>query len=428
MRSTLAAGTWASCLWFATSIAAQDLAPSDSVARFDFHASGSVRFDYFRSGRQLDAATDLYGTTVQAKLEPQWSDALDGKFEFRATRPDLADRGERSQATLLEGYLTYRTERTRVRLGKQIVAWGRTDGINPTDNLTPRNYVVLLPFEGDQRFGTTALTLDRSFGADKTLALFASPYFEPSRIPLPEAQAHFVDQTPAHRLSNSEFGARLDKAGGRLDWSLSYFHGYGLFPDLQPLGYSSAGAPRLGLRYGKVTVLGADFATAMGRYGLRGEIAYHRTADDDGEDPFTKNSFLYYVFGGDRTFGENFNINLQLFGRRIHAFADPDDIADLTVRTVAALNALVNYQQERDSYGMTARIGKRWRNDTLRAELLALVNFTHRSSYVRPLLTYDVTDRVNVAIGAELFHGSSNTYFGVLKENRGLFAEVNYAL
>ncbi|MBI3605573.1 MAG: hypothetical protein HY202_06050 [Nitrospirae bacterium] len=45
-------------------------------------------------------------------------------------------------------------------VGKQIVVWGRADGINPTDNLTPHDFTVLLPFEDDQRFGTTALKLD----------------------------------------------------------------------------------------------------------------------------------------------------------------------------------------------------------------------------------------------------------------------------
>lgn len=430
LRSIVSAA--ALCALCAPSLAAEettlDTGPTPtSPPAFDFRAGGSIRFDYFRSNRQLDDKTNFYGTTIQGKFEPIFSDNFDGKFEYRANKPDLVDRDAESEATLLEGYLTYRTDRTRIRFGKQIVAWGRTDGINPTDNLTPRNYTVLLPFEDDQRFGTTALTIDQSVGDDKTVSLFTSPYFEPNKIALPTSQADFVDQSPDHRSTNSELGIRLNKAGGSFDWSTSYFSGYSLWPDFHPLGISAVGKPVLGLNYDKIDVLGADIATNVGRYGLRGEIAYTKTSDNAGDDPFTKNSFLYYVFGGDRTFDDNLNINLQLFGRHVYNFSDPESIADPSTRSVAMLNAVVNNQLDKNSYGMTARISKKWLNDTLKAEVLTVVNFTRSNSYIRPLLTYDATDHLSLSVGADIFRGDQNTFFGSLKKNQGPYAEVKYS-
>src|SRR3989475_11139578 len=54
-----------------------------------------------------------------------------------------------------EGYLDLRLGALDVRLGRQIIAWGRADQINPTDNLTPRDFTLLVPEDADQRSGTT---------------------------------------------------------------------------------------------------------------------------------------------------------------------------------------------------------------------------------------------------------------------------------
>ena len=44
-----------------------------------------------------------------------------------------------------------------VRAGRQIIAWGRADGLNPTDNLTGEDLTLLAPDDDDRRLGTTAL-------------------------------------------------------------------------------------------------------------------------------------------------------------------------------------------------------------------------------------------------------------------------------
>lgn len=391
----------------------------------DMRATGSVRFDYFRSNNQLDDKVNFPGATLEVKLESALGSGMDARFEIRVTNPDVSYHGA-TVASLTEGNFTYRTDRLRVRLGKQIVAWGRTDGINPTDNLTPRDYVVLLPFEEDQRFGTNALTVDAFLNDEFSLSLFTTPFFEPSEIPLPTGQAVFERQPPAHRLSNSEFGARLNRTGGGIDWSVSYFHGYSLFPDFRPTGFISD-VPILAVTYAAMDIFGADLSFNLGRYGVRGEVAYHRAKDANPFDPFVRKPYLYWVAGGDRTFDGNLNVNLQLFGRLVKDFTPSASIPDPTRRAVAELDAIISGQQDRHSYGMTARISKTWLNETLKAELLAVMNRTRRDSYLRPLLTYDATDHVKASVGANIYLGAEDTFFGRLKDNRTIFVEVRYA-
>ncbi len=392
---------------------------------FGARASGAIRFDYFRSNRLLDDKSNFYGATLQGKLDAVLASGVDAKIDARATNPDASDKGD-TDASLVEGYVTMRSDQWRVRAGKQIVPWGRTDAINPTDNLTPRDYVVLLPFDEDQRIGTTALTVDRYLSDELTLSVFTTPYFEPSKIPFPENQVVFVEQRPPRRLSKSEIGARINKAGGGIDWSASYFHGYSLLPDFRPIGISPAGIV-LQVDYGSTDIFGLDFATNVGRYGFRGEMAYVATSDVSGMDPFGKNPYWFYVIGGDRTFDGSLNINIQLFGRHVRNYSDPEDIADPIQRSIAVLNAIINSQQDRNTYGITARISKKWLNDTLKAEIFAVVNLTRDDSYLRPLITYDATDHVSLTVGADLYRGLDNTFFGRLKLNRGAFAEVRYS-
>ena len=99
-------------------------------------ASGSIRANYYRSSKTFDDNTDFYGVTAQAKTLPQFSDKIDGKFEGRITNSTPND-GTANEGRLIEAYATVHFSKSDLRIGKQIVAWGRADGINPTDNLTP---------------------------------------------------------------------------------------------------------------------------------------------------------------------------------------------------------------------------------------------------------------------------------------------------
>jgi hypothetical protein len=389
----------------------------------DLRASGAVRFDYFRSSRDLDDEKDFFGTTTQIKLLPSLGSALDSKLEARLTNPDVGDGGE-TQLKLLEGYLTWHIGKVDVRAGRQIVPWGRADGINPTDNLTPRDFKILLPFEEDQRFGLWALKVDYALTSDYTFTAFATPWFEPAKVP--GVNAATTERRPESSFANTEFALKFNKTGGAVDWSLSYFHGYSPLPSAHLLTIGENG-PILELRYDKIDVVGADFARNYGRYGFRGELAYFFTSDDAGRDPFVKNPYLFLVLGGDRTFFDNLNINLQFVGRWVNNYTDPDDITDSVMRLVAQQNAIAGGQQDRFSYGLSSRVGKKWFNDTLEAEILVFADFTRLSSYVRPLITYAFTDHLKSTIGADLYYGENQTVFGQLKRNQNVFVEMRYS-
>lgn len=423
---SLAAGVASAATAAAQELGIEDDESRNSLTRLweEMRGSGLGRVDYFTSSKALDSASGLLGATFQSKVLPNLTDNIDGKIELRATN-SAVDGGGDSKARFLEAYLAVDFGKADLYLGKQIVAWGRADGINPTDNLTPRDYTVLLPFEEDQRFGTTAARLDVYSSDEHTVTVFATPFFEPSEVPLPTAGRTVIEIEPANTLSNTEIGLKLNKVGEGFDWSASYFRGFSLFPSARFID-SSVGEPALELHYDRVTVLGADVAHNYGRFGFRAEIAYVDTTDAVGIDPSVRNSYLYWIAGVDRTFYENLNVNLQFFQRRIRHHHDPETIGDPLERTTALVNAVFDGQRDRLSDGISFRVSNQWFNNTLEAEIFAVVNFTRSNSFWRPLVTYAFDDHWSATIGAELYRGADDTPYGSLKRNRTAFVELRY--
>lgn len=402
-------------------------AEADGVSAFlqEQRVSGVVRTDYFGASKALDGEKDLLGATVQIKAQPRFAENLDGKLELRVADPGMG-KGAGSKSQLLEGYLNAHFEKADLRVGKQIVAWGRADGINPTDNLTPRDYAAMLPFEDDQRFGTTAVRFDYYLSQAYTVTAFATPFFEPSKIPLPAAHGYtFIETKPRATLSNTELGLKLNQVSDGFDWSVSAFHGFSLLPQMK-LTASGSATSVVQLHYDHMTVFGADFARSFGRYGLRGEVAYGYPDDARGADSGGKKPYLSWVAGVDRTFFENLNVNLQFFQRRVRSYQEPDLITSPAQRGIAIQSAVLNGQRDRVNNGISFRVSNKWFNDAMEFEVFSVLNLTRSDRLIRPLLTYAFSDHWKGTIGAEFYSGADDTQFGNLKASRGVFAEFRY--
>jgi hypothetical protein len=174
-------------------------------------------------------------------------------------------------------------------------------------------------------------------------------------------------------------------------------------------------------------MLGADAATTVGRYGLRAEVALTRTGDNAGTDPFTRNSFLYAVAGGDRGFDGELNVNVQLLYRRIVAWEDPLAVAP-PLRELALRQALLSNQRDPEQAGATVRVAKKWWNDTLEAEVSGIAWFARGDWLLRPRVRYAVNDRVRVSVGGDLYRGPADSFFGSLRDLSTAFAELQYNL
>src|SRR3569623_1799622 len=232
--------------------------------------SGTLRAGYWASSRALDDRNNLTTLALWTRAAPHLGRATSLVFDGWFGSPD-ASSGDRTGGTIREAYADLVLGPFEVRAGKRIIVWGRADAVNPTDNLTPRDYTLPVSDDADQRFGAYCAELAWHRG---TLTVTATwlPGFQPNIVPLPATLA-FREQAPSWVDSEQQAALKIERSGERVDWSLSYFAGYDRTPDL------AGTLPAPLLVHHRTRVLGADAATGRGQYFVGGELALSWTVD-----------------------------------------------------------------------------------------------------------------------------------------------------
>lgn len=329
-------------------------------------------------------------------------------------------RGSNIRGDLREGYGRLTFDPFEIRVGREIVAWGRADRINPTDLIGSRDFTLLFPDDDDQRRGN-AMVHARWGRGRTTFSLHWLPEFRPNLYPTGGVPAGVVllgDRTPTEL---AQFALRLDQSGGAIDWSLSYFDGLDRDPRFA-LAAATPSTVSLFRRYGRIRVLGADAAAAVGGIGLRGEIAYTPSPSGAGID--SRRSGVYLVLGGDRDLVDRLNLNLQYIFRYVTGWIDPEPIADPVARGIALRNAAIANQRFRDQHAVSFRIAYRWPGDTLETEASGVFNLTGHDGLLRGRIVYKATDTLRLSVGGDWYFGPTDTYLGELRSTSGAFVEL----
>ncbi len=401
-----------------------DSAPADEDAgkfweRWGF--SGSARAAYWSSSRLLDDKKNLGVGALWLKWNYQLPKGI-GLYAEGWARSDNVFKGTDKQYLMREAYADYATDAWDFRIGRQIIAWGRADRINPTDNLTPRNFRILVPEDDDNRFGALAAKARYSFG-DYSVTGIWLPDFRANVLPFPQQAGISYDEDVPN--SHRAFATKFERSGKDVDWSVSYYDGFDLNPDISVKSVAPSGAMMMLLSHHRYRVLGTDAATALGRYGLRGEFAYARTDDSNGDDPFIKNPFFWGVLGVERTFLSYLNVNVQYFARYVTKFEDPSNV-NPALKEIALTQAVIANQRDRTQHGVTFRISNKWMNETLEGEVAGIWDFTRNGYLLRPKLIYAINDKWKAVAGFDYYGGPDDSFFGRLEKNRGAYAELIY--
>lgn len=319
--------------------------------------------------------------------------------------------GDRADAELREAFVEWDRGRWTARAGRQIVAWGRADRINPTDSFSTRDFTLLAADDDDQRRGSDALSLRAAFGDAVSLTAVVADH-APHRVPEGPLPRPLLRDDEPRRLDR---GLRLDRVGDRLDWSLSWFDGHDRMPRYRLAALSPS--PRLAVGHDRVQVAGADFAAAAGRWSFRGEAAYTRAAG--------RGDTLRAVLGFDTDLGETANLNLQWVHVRRSDRVDPRTLPP-PLRPAAAAIDLLNREYGAREQSMTVRLVQRLRNERLRLEWAGVFALDDGSGIFRPRLTYQIDDRFKLVFGADRAYGAADTQFGARRDNNLVFGELGF--
>ena len=376
--------------------------------------TGAVRAGYWSSTRTLDSEAPLGAGMLWLKSSRRVSKRVSFLAEGWTSLQGPFEDGQ-AAGELREAFVDLRFGRLDVRAGRQIIAWGRADGVNPTDILSGQDLTLLVPDDADRRLGTTAVRASYFVG-DVSIAGVWLPEFRGHEFALPAPPPGAVFAREREQWPGNQWALRVEQTGRTVDWSASYFDGKDLAPDLAFVA-SDAQAPVIRLSHHRVRVIGGDMTANLGRFGLRAEGAYVDTEDPQGRDPFTKNPFVFVVAGADRTFGGLLNLNVQYLYRQVrHRSASSDSFQDV-----------LNSQTQAVQHGASFRIAYKWLHDTLEAECAAVAYARPGGGVLRPKVVYAVTDSWKVLAGAEILRGRSTSLFGVMERNSAGYAELRWS-
>jgi len=384
---------------------AEDLPPEPaSTLAHRLGLEGSARAGGWTQDRDLNDREWIPVAGLRARATPRlgaFDARLEGYVQAEGTGPVAAD--------LVEGWLRYTAGAVELRAGRQVVVWGRADRLNPTDNISGRDYTLLVANDDDQRQGPAMAQLRWGKG-NYTLDAYWLPEFRPIVFPLERERPGVAILPDQRRRSSDQFAVKLDSSGGAFDWSLSYFHGIDRNRDITlrppPPGMLAA----IQQTYPEISVFGVDAAGTAGRLGWRIEAAY--TDVRGPQDPFVKNDNLWVVGGGDVSFGGGWNVNLQYSLRVIFNYEDPRRLINPAVRAAASLSAAVNNQLDEVQNGVTARLARKFARDTAEAEIAVIHYAETGDSAIRPRITWAIRDGLRLAAGADIFAGPELSAFG----------------
>jgi hypothetical protein len=411
--------------------------------------NGYVRGDLYVGKVNEKDVTEIKSGYAEAaaKLKAKMGKWGDGRAEMRMR---YGYQGSQVEGTfdLHEAFANLYLGPFDIRFGHQIIAWGRADAFNPTDNLTPRDMRVRSPDEDDRRAANLAIRTWLNFSPLRWEIVYI-PFYAPSHFPdfaLPGpitfAEADYPDTDFEHGIA----ATRLNFELAEVDFSVSYLFGYSTFPGLGYVELQYLQDPvqlAVQFRAYQQHVAGADFSTAIGDlFGLRGEVAYRHTLPS-GKGEHVPLPDLQYVLGVDREFGD-VSIILQYVGRTVFDWEElPAGSIDLVngglpsrevleqlmanpitagavvagIRNEIRRNTrMIAGQTTRFSHALTARVAWKLLQETLTLELLGFYNFSTEEWLLMPKITYMIADGLKASAGAEIFGGPDGTMYGTIDQ------------
>lgn len=429
MKKALLISLVISC--FTIGLSAQDLfesSLSDSVnSKPKLELNGYVRGVGFGAGPQYDFAS-LFG---EVALKPKLSFAKTFLYADVRLRSGYFYNETGTDFDLKEAYAGYKSKHLDFYLGNQIIAWGRTDGFNPTNNITPNDYFFLSDEPDDQKLSNFMLRSKIHFTPQTELELIAIPAYKSSQyryelFDLGEGVDFQSIQLPDKTLKNGSLAARLNYEGSKAGFSVSVFHGYDPFYGFTLV--NSSVYPAIVIDYApkvyKKTSIGADFAIPAGNWIFRGEAACNITKDYDSE-PSIPNPSINWVLAAEHDFGGTTAIfqyigvyTLDFKSLSVPQLTDPTNeqaqlayALNMITYNTELYNRKIFNQQEETNHALFLSLARSFDHDLINVKISGLYNVTSKEYLIRPDVKWKITDELSFSLGANIMSGPEDFIF-----------------
>lgn len=338
--------------------------------------------------------------------------------------------GREIELKLRQAYLDMFFGNVDIRIGKQQIIWGKADGVFITDVISPKDLgEFLLPDFEEIRIGVDAIKMNYYLG-NHTMEFVWLPRFQPTIFPesgsrwapkmmdFPiEPSFDYSNSEVESKVHNSELAFKYSALTSRIDFEImgGYLWDdnpvYHISKTIDPATQAITGITLLPEHH-RLTMAGGSFSTTLGAWVLRGEGAWYDGKKFNSMNPVlndgvVEKNYLHYLLGLDYSLWE-----INLSGQFIQ-------------------EAILDYESEiyQEEFQNTATLlaSRDFLRETLNLQLFMYYNFNDHDALIRPKLTYDFTDGFEILLGANIFTGNGNGWFGQYDKNDMIYAKVKYS-
>jgi len=352
------------------------------------------------------------------------------------------------------GFLSHSLD---IRIGRQRIAWGTADKLNPTDNINPydmedlwdfgrhlaSNSIKAMYYLKDFTFtGVFVPVYTPTLAPDSSLVQALMPDFNfPASVNNNNSLLFLkynsiIDSLilPERNIENSIFAFKIEKPFGNFNTSLSYTQGRDILPspfqtDIKPLsliGDTITIDVKSQIKYPRMRIVGGDFAGSVFNIGIWGEaavflpekISNHTTMKLLGitlmeQDSVTVEDKPYVKIsaGFDYTFKNGWYFNMQYLHGFVHEKGN-----DLNDYYVTSLSCPLFNDKVKLSPANACLVIDDYKDILNRYAFIYM-----------PEITYAGIDNAQFSMGARIIEGSSKTSFGKLSNHDEVFLKMKYS-
>jgi len=338
-----------------------------------------------------------------------------------------------------------------LKIGKQRIAWGTADKLNPTDNLNPYDLEDILDF--GRHKGSYAINMRYYIPQKAEIHGIYIPFFNAPTLPyspyneilfsnntqsfnlhIPGIQSYSLTDSlilpEQNLLKNAIYGIKMKSQLINIDFSFSYVYGYSALPspirnDIILNILDRNAKITSSLMHLRHNIFGFDFAGSIKSIGIWGEVAMFlpeyenlmKTYINGTYQPnydsliLKKEPYFKYIIGFDYTFPGNFYLNAQF----LHGFLNEQGKNNLNDYLVMRLEKKLFDSKLTISPLSGAFVVSDW-NDIKNNWTIVYM----------PEIKYQATENAELTINSVIFDGKGNNIFSSLKNNDLFSIKLKY--
>jgi Protein of unknown function (DUF1302) len=315
----------------------------------------------------------------------------------------------------IKRYFSWLRGQVDIRVGRQIVRWGKTDQISPVDNLNPQDLREFITHDLEDRKIPNWMVRARLFSDFFTVEGIYLPFFESSRIDyfgtdwaifrhMNRIGVH--EEEPDLKFKNGEGGVRVTKTISGWDLGFSYLYSWEDIPYF--VTFPEDGSD-IQVTYKRSNILGFEFETTWGTIGLRGEAAYFDSQSFLTNNLTSTRKIVYhYIMGVDHSGENDWYINIQ-FSHQI----------------ITNYDSTILYFK-RNNPSLCGEISKEFQEGYFEAELKYNFALNENSFYLSPRIICSYASNLDITLGLNIFEGDPGTLMGLYDANDQIYIDFKY--